>query len=111
MGVCLRLCSATGKTFGRAHFSSSISWVGSMDVKLDRGDLPRLVVEQPAFPDGPFAFHFEGAAIETYLAQASSNLYDWTSISTNSATSNTTFHILARDAAAYTNRFYRVFLP
>lgn len=89
------------------HVLGGIRWM----LKLDRGGLPRLVVGQPAFSGGSFAFHFDGVAVETYQVQASSNLVDWSSISTNTALSNTTYHILDTGAGAFSRRFYRVVLP
>ena len=89
------------------HLLGGIRWM----LKLDRGNLPRLVLEQPSFPGGSFAFHFDGAAVETYLVQASSNLADWICMSTNTAPSNTTYRTLDAGATALPRRFYRVFLP
>ena len=91
----------------QAHLLSGIRWM----LKLDRGSLPRLMVEQPSFPGGAFAFRFDGAAVETYHVQASSNLVDWTCISTNAGLSNTTYRILDSEAGAFQRRFYRVSLP
>lgn len=94
-------------TWFQQHLLGGVRWM----LKLDRGSLPRLVVEQPSFPGGSFAFHFDGAAVETYSVQASSNLVDWICISTNTAPSNTTYRILDSSAGAFSDRFYRVFLP
>ncbi len=89
------------------HLLGGLRWM----LKLDRGSLPYLVLEQPAFSNGSFAFHFDGAAVEMYRVQVSSNLLDWGCICTNTAPSNTTYHVIDVDATSSSRRFYRVFLP
>ena len=89
------------------HVLGGIRWM----LKLDRGSLPLLVVESFRYPEGSFAFHYNGAAVETYSVQVSSNLVDWICVSTNTAVSNTTYRIMDADASLFPCRFYRVLLP
>jgi autotransporter-associated beta strand protein len=55
-----------------------------------------------------FELGFSGVAGSNYVLEASTNLINWTSISTNNATTNL-FNLLDPDATNFPYRFYRVF--
>ena len=54
-----------------------------------------------------FELGFAGVTGSNYVLQASTNLINWTPISTNNATTNF-FNLLDPDATNFQERFYRV---
>ena len=63
-----------------------------------------------ATPDGP-AITLSGSTNQTYVLEASFDLHNWTSISTNMTDSNGLFTFVDTDATSYPSRFYRGFAP
>jgi len=63
-----------------------------------------------ATPDGP-AITLSGSPDQTYVIEASSDMHNWTSISTNMTDSNGLFTFVDSDATSYPSRFYRGFAP
>jgi len=58
-------------------------------------------------PNGQFQMQFAGVSGSNYVLQASTNLFDWTSIGTNLAKSNL-FYLQDSNLSSYPHRFYRV---
>ena len=63
-----------------------------------------------ATPDGP-AITLSGSPDQTYVIEASFDMHNWTSISTNMTDSNGLFTFVDSDATSYPSRFYRGFAP
>jgi hypothetical protein len=63
-----------------------------------------------ATPDGP-AITLSGSPDQTYVIEASSDMHNWTSISTNKTDSNGLFTFVDSDATSNPSRFYRGFAP
>jgi hypothetical protein len=61
-----------------------------------------------SFSNGGFQIPFSGLVSQTYVFQASSNLSDWISLSTNLAPANT-FNLVDPAASNFHYRFYRAF--
>ncbi|MEI9962096.1 MAG: chitobiase/beta-hexosaminidase C-terminal domain-containing protein [Limisphaerales bacterium] len=73
-----------------------------------------FVVQSPIFftsaqfsPDGQFQLGFSGVSGNNYILQATTNLIDWISISTNPASTNL-FDLRDPKATNFEHRFYRV---
>jgi hypothetical protein len=64
----------------------------------------------PASVDGGVAIRLNGESGQTYIIQASSDLVNWTSISTNTAV-NGVINFVDQDAGNDSARFYRAVLP
>jgi hypothetical protein len=62
-------------------------------------------------PDGNPAITLAGSADQTYVLQASSDMHNWTSISTNQTDSTGIFMYVDTDAQNYPVRFYRGVAP
>jgi hypothetical protein len=59
-----------------------------------------------------FTLEISGIANETYLLQASTNLFEWTPLATNSMPASTVWRFVDEDSANLPYRFYRAaFLP
>jgi hypothetical protein len=68
---------------------------------------PILLISPPTLSHGVFQIELSGATNGNYILQASTNLAEWTSLSTNSTTT-TPFYITDPNAANFSQRFYRV---
>ena len=62
-------------------------------------------------PDGNPAITLSGSTNQTYVLQASSDMHNWTSISTNLTGANGLFTFVDSDAQNYPNRYYRGVAP
>ena len=63
-----------------------------------------------ATPDGP-AITLSGSPDQTYVIEASFDMHNWTSISTNKTDSNGLFTFVDSNATSNPSRFYRGFAP
>src|SRR6266568_3289108 len=73
--------------------------------------LPRILLSQPAWlAGGAFGFNVSGAAGQNYQIVASTNLLDWSLVTSVVATNNQ-FEFVDPSATNYPQRFYRVNLP
>jgi len=61
-------------------------------------------------PDGP-AITLSGSTTQTYVIEASFDMHNWTSISTNLTDATGNFTYVDTDAKNHTSRFYRGFAP
>jgi hypothetical protein len=61
--------------------------------------------------DGSVAITLSGSPDQTYVLEASFDMHNWTSLSTNVTDSNGLFTFVDSDAASYPSRFYRGFAP
>jgi hypothetical protein len=66
------------------------------------------VLSTSSFANGSFQFTMSGQAGTNYIVQASTNLVEWTPISTNVATGNGTFQFTDPGSSNYSGRYYRV---
>jgi hypothetical protein len=64
-----------------------------------------------AQPDGSMAITLLGSTNQTYVLQASFDMHNWTSISTNVTDVNGLFTYIDSDAKNYSSRFYRGVVP
>jgi len=62
-------------------------------------------------PDGNPAITLSGSTNQTYVLEASFDMHNWTSISTNLTDANGLFTYVDTDATNYPSRFYRGFAP
>ncbi|HTV43549.1 MAG TPA: hypothetical protein VMF08_23500 [Candidatus Sulfotelmatobacter sp.] len=65
------------------------------------------LTREAALPGGQFQFRLAGTSGESYILEASTNLVQWTSLLTNSAT---LYDFTDTNAAHFPNRFYRAVL-
>ncbi len=68
---------------------------------------PILFISQPTLSNGVFQIELSGVPNGNYIAQTSTNLTQWTSISTNSSV-NAPFYIMDPNASNFPYRYYRV---
>jgi hypothetical protein len=69
-----------------------------------------ITISIAATPDGP-AISLSGNTNQIYVIEASCDMHNWTSISTNTTGSNGLFTFVDSDATSYPSRFYRGFAP
>jgi hypothetical protein len=69
-----------------------------------------ITVSITCTPTGP-AITLSGSTNQTYVLQASSDMHNWTSISTNLTGANGLFTFVDSDAQNYPNRYYRGVAP
>ncbi len=62
-------------------------------------------------PDGTMAITLLGSTNQTYVIEASFDMHNWTSLSTNLTDSTGLFTFVDSDATNYPGRFYRGFAP
>ena len=70
---------------------------------------PIVFISPPTFTNGVFQLELSAATNENYILQASTNLTQWTSISTSTPTSSQ-FYLTDPNTTNFTRRFYRVLL-
>ena len=100
---------------GIAIDSDKIYVIGALGLYRLYGTLPTTVVPQPSFsagtavklPNGQFGFTTCGLPGQTLVIQASTNLVNWDSISTNVVVSGCV-DFLDTQAPQIPNRYYRV---
>jgi uncharacterized repeat protein (TIGR03806 family) len=82
-------------------FNNSVAANGVFNI------LPGVIFSAPGgFTNGAFQLQVSGTAGKSYILQASTNLTDWISLTTNSP-SATPFYLLDQDATNFPSRFYR----
>jgi len=86
----------------RTNFDNSIAVLAPFLIE------PIYLTSQ-GFSNGGFQLRFAGAPGGNYVLQASTNLLDWTSISSNTATTNS-LNLFDLNATNFPSRYYRVLL-
>jgi uncharacterized repeat protein (TIGR03806 family) len=71
--------------------------------------LPGVVFTSPSFSNGVFQVSINGPTNQTYVLQASSDLFNWVPINTN-VPPQTPFTLIDPNASSYPRRFYRAIL-
>jgi len=92
--------SVMAKAF-ETDFNDSVAAKASFTIR------PPVVFGTPGFlSNGSFQLQLSGVEGKNYILQATTNLFDWTSLGTNFAPSNS-FYFLDSSASNYPQRFYR----
>jgi hypothetical protein len=93
-----------------ADFPVNFNFSGNVPNPLPANIPDACEVSITATPAGP-AITLSGSTNQTYVIEASLDMHNWTSISTNSTDSNGLFTFVDSDATNYPSRFYRGFAP
>jgi hypothetical protein len=93
-----------------ADFPVNYNFSGNVPNPLPVNIPDACTVSIVATPAGP-AITLSGSPNQTYVIEASLDMHNWTSISTNSTDSNGLFTFVDSDATKYPSRFYRGFAP
>jgi fibronectin-binding autotransporter adhesin len=103
--------SVTGRGIGGGLYFNPV--YSSTAVTLTVADgTPMIAANSAAWVDGNFQFRLHGVASESYRIDATTNLVDWTAISTNAIPGSAFMDFVDHDAPTFPHRFYRaVFLP
>jgi hypothetical protein len=84
-----------------AGFNNSVATSGVFNI------LPAIFFTASAFSDGVFQLQLSATPNQNYVLQASTNLMQWDSVSTNTP-SSTPFYLTDPNATNFSSRFYRV---
>jgi hypothetical protein len=91
------------------NFSSSTNSLTQSVVAIVTPPAPGKLSLAPSFANGNVTGELSGTANSTYVIQASADLVNWISISTNVADTNGIVWLVDSNAVTYPNRFYRAF--
>jgi len=93
-----------------ADFPVNFNFSGNVPNPLPPNIPDAITISIAATPDGP-AITLSGNTNQIYIIEASFDMHNWTSISTNTTDSNGLFSFVDSDATNYPSRFYRGFAP
>ena len=93
-----------------ADFPVNFNFSGNVPNPLPVNIPDASTVSIAATPDGP-AITLSGSPDQTYVLQASFDMINWTSLSTNLTDSTGIFTFVDSDAKNYPSRFYRGVAP
>jgi hypothetical protein len=93
-----------------ADFPVNFNFSGNVPNPLPPNIPDAITISIAATPDGP-AITLSGSTNQIYVIEASCDMHNWTSISTNTTGSNGLFTFVDSDATSYPSRFYRGFAP
>ena len=94
-----------------ADFPINFNFSGNVPNPLPLNIPDASTVSIAVQPDGNPAVTLSGSPDQTYVLQASSDMHDWTSVSTNLTDANGLFTFVDTDARNYPSRFYRGVAP
>jgi peptidoglycan/xylan/chitin deacetylase (PgdA/CDA1 family) len=90
---------------------TAVSATNSFTVTVSSPSVTPLITAVSRKPDGSIAVVGAGVPDRLYLIQASTNLVNWTTVSTNMADANGAFSFTDTDAPVYPARYYRFVAP
>jgi hypothetical protein len=93
-----------------ADFPVNFNFSGNVPNPLPANIPDACEVSIAATPAGP-VITLSGSTNQTYVIEASFDMHNWTSLSTNLTDSNGLFTFVDSDATNYPSRFYRGFAP
>ena len=93
------------------NFNSSTNSLTQNIVTVVTPPPPSKLSLAPSFGNGVVTAQLSGVAGQTYVIQASTDLLNWISISTNIADAAGAVSLVDSNAVAFPSRFYRAFSP
>jgi hypothetical protein len=93
------------------HFPVNFNFSGNVPNPVPANIPDAGTVSITPQPDGNMAITLLGSTNQTYVLQASCDMHNWTSISTNLTNVNGLFTFVDSDAKNYSSRFYRGVVP
>ncbi len=93
-----------------ADFPVNFNFSGNVPNPLPANIPDAITISITTTPDGP-AITLSGNTNQTYVLEASFDMHNWTSLSTNLTDANGLFTYVDTDATNYPSRFYRGFAP
>ena len=93
-----------------ADFPINFNFSGNVPNPLPANIPDASTVSITATPNGP-AITLSGSSDQTYVLEASSDMHNWTAISTNLTDASGLFTFIDTDASNHPSRFYRGFAP
>ena len=93
-----------------ADFPVNFNFSGNVPNPLPANIPDAITISITTTPDGP-AITLSGNTNQTYVIEASFDMHNWTSLSTNLTDATGLFTFVDSDATNYPSRFYRGFAP
>jgi hypothetical protein len=93
------------------HFPVNFNFSGNVPNPVPVNIPDAGTVSIVAQPDGSMVITLLGSTNQQYVLQASFDMHNWTSVSTNVTDVNGLFTFVDSDAKNYSSRFYRGVVP